>query len=206
MSEDPFPHLMQRQAMTYLRQLKSTSPLGPCLLMAKKPLQSPSLNPLAGTECNLVARRTAPYRSVWGHRVIGCRPANPLAPANQSVMSLPLMNVGQYPSRYSKPIPSHVRAAGSDRSVWMQQPNMCLRTYRRATNCLCMQWHDDRGAWLSLGDQNVKEKTVVKLAQTHNPLLRSMVHGCLLGRNKAEHLPPVRSLTRRTVSLCLGLS
>ncbi|KAK1544383.1 hypothetical protein CPAR01_01885, partial [Colletotrichum paranaense] len=34
--EDPFPHLVQRRAMTYLRQLKSTFPLGPCLLMAKK--------------------------------------------------------------------------------------------------------------------------------------------------------------------------
>ncbi|KAK1639972.1 hypothetical protein BDP81DRAFT_422182 [Colletotrichum phormii] len=57
--EDPFPHLMQRQAMTYLRQLQSTSPLGPCLLMVKKLLQLPSLNPLAGTKCNLGARRTA---------------------------------------------------------------------------------------------------------------------------------------------------
>ncbi|KAK1478869.1 hypothetical protein CCUS01_16464 [Colletotrichum cuscutae] len=73
------------RAMTYLRQLKSTFPLGPFRSQGQT------------------------YRSVWGHRVIGCRPANPLALANQS-----------YPYRYSKPIPSHVRAAGSNRSTSYQ--------------------------------------------------------------------------------------
>lgn len=78
---------------------------------------------------------------------------------------------------------------------------MCLRTTDELP--IVSACNGNGGTWPSLGDQNVKEKTVMKLAQIHNTLLRSIVHGWLLGRNKAEHLPPVRSLTRRTVSLCV---
>ncbi|UQC74763.1 uncharacterized protein CLUP02_01415 [Colletotrichum lupini] len=164
-SEDPFPHLMQRQAMTYLRQLKSTFPLGPW------------------TECNLVARRTAAYRSVWGHRVIGCRPANSLALANQSVMSLPLMNVGQYPYRYSKPIPSHVHE--------LPVVSAC---------------NGDGGTWLSLGDQNVKRENCDEIGT--NPQYSPEVHrpwvtlGSEQGRTSA---PGSQSDSQNAITLCLGL-
>ncbi|KAK1459593.1 hypothetical protein CMEL01_02592 [Colletotrichum melonis] len=199
-SEDPFPHLKQRQAMTYLRQLKSTFPLGPCLLMAKKKLlPSPSLNPLAGTECNhgsIPLRLGAP--SDWvptGQSPCPGESERHVVTSNEcGTVSVQIQQANSQPCSCGRQWQKRVDAVA----------NMCLRTTDELP--IVSACNGDGGTWLSLGDQNVKRENCDEIGT--NPQYSPEVHrpwmtlGSEQGRTSA---PGSQSDSQNGITPCLGL-